>query len=94
VFPTPDSTSAGLNVYIQYQAPFEDFDDAANNADIPQEFLRALKYQLAVDLSFEFGYPATDRRELMATAERYKQQVFSFNQEEESITFQVDRRNW
>ena len=94
LFPTPSAADVGNNVYITYQCPFEDFDSGTNNPDIPQEFYRALKYGLAADLVFEFGYPSEDRRDLINMAERYKQQAFMFNQEEESLTFQVNTRKW
>lgn len=94
VFPVPTSSEAGENIYITYQRPFADFDSATDTADVPQEFLRALKYNLAMELALEFGYPTQDRNTLLQMAERYRQQAFAFNQEEESLTFQVDRREY
>ena len=93
VFPVPDSAAAsGGSVYILYQSPVSDFDGASDEPDFPQEFFRALKFGLANDLSFEYGYPTRDRQDLEKRAELYKQQAFAFNQEEESFNFQIDRR--
>ena len=95
LFPTPDSSAASSKtVVIQYQAPFEDFDSASDTPDVPQELLRALKYNLAADLAFEYGYPIKDRRDLFALAEQLKDEAFSFIQEEGSFFFKPDRRNY
>ena len=94
-FPTPDANAASDgSIYILYQSPFSDFDGSTDEPDVPQEFYRALKYALANDLAFEYGYPSKDRQDLERRSEQYKAQAFSFNQEEESFNFQIDRRNY
>lgn len=91
LFPTPDSvTAAGKTVYLQYQAPFADFDSSTDVPDFPQEWIRALVYGLAADLSFDFGYPRLDRQELIVMAEKFKEEALAFTQEEGSLFFQID----
>lgn len=51
LYPVPDSTVTSDVVRIYYQRPIEDFDASTDNADIPQEMLRALKYDLANEMA-------------------------------------------
>jgi hypothetical protein len=44
-------------IKFDYQRPFEDFDAATDNPDFPQEWLRALKWNLASEIGIEFGTP-------------------------------------
>lgn len=44
---------------FDYQRPFEDFDAATDNPDLPQELIRALKWNLASEIGIEFGIPRT-----------------------------------
>ena len=52
IWPRPDYVSQ----YIKATArvPIQDFDTAANDPDFPQECYRAVKFNLAVDLSHEY----------------------------------------
>jgi len=42
-------------IYCVYLSPIEDFDVLTDTPDYPQEWFRALKYQLAMDLAPDFG---------------------------------------
>ena len=42
---------------FDYRRPFEDFDAAGDNPDLPQELIRALKWNLAAEVGIEFGTP-------------------------------------
>lgn len=53
VWPTPDSVNDRLK--ITYTRTLEDFDAASDNPDLPQEWIEAMKYQLAVRLAPAFG---------------------------------------
>jgi hypothetical protein len=44
-------------VELTYLRLLEDFDEAANNPDFPQQFYRPLKFALAVDIAPEYDYP-------------------------------------
>ena len=94
LFPTPSSSEVGKRFYILAQTPYSDFDSSSDDADFPQEFYRALKFGLANELSFEYAYPTRDRQDLAQRSEQYKAQAYSFEQEEESLTFGIDIRNW
>lgn len=91
VYPTPNSTVATAEtLQVIYQSPFADFDAAGDEPDVPQEGLLALKYALAAELAFEYGYPDKSRRDLFAVAEKYKQDFWSSVQEESSLFFKAD----
>lgn len=92
LFPTPSATETTDIVRIFYQRPLEDFDASTDNPDVPQEMLRALKYNLAAELAFEYGVSATDRDALENKAAKLQAEAFAFNSEDTSYYFQVDRR--
>lgn len=95
VYPTPDSVSAGANtVQIIYQSPLADFDASTDEPDLPQEGIRALKWVLADELSFEYGYPTKERQELHIRAEQLKQEFWGSVQEESSLYFQPEIRRF
>lgn len=93
-FPVCGSEDDGKRLYILAQTPYADFDASSDEPDFPIEFSRALKFGLASDLTFDYGYPSKDRESLERRAEMYKSQAFGFEQEEESINFQIDIRNY
>lgn len=93
-FPVCGSDDDGKRLYILAQTPYADFDASTDEPDFPIEFSRALKFGLANELSFEVGYPSKDGERLEKRAEMYKSQAFGFEQEEESINFQIDVRNY
>ncbi len=94
-FPTPDSTAASAKtVVITYQAPFQDFDASTDEPDVPQELMRALKFNLAADLAWDYGYPIKDRQLLMLKAAELKEEAFGFVQEEASLFFGIEKRSY
>lgn len=93
LWPKPDTTTAAnYTVQIVYQSPMADFDAAGDEPDLPQEGIRALKWALASELTFEFGYPSKDRNELFQRAEFHKQEFLGSIQEEASLFFKADLR--
>lgn len=94
VYPTPDATTASTKVVqIIYQSPFADLDSSTDEPDIPQEGIRALKWNLAAELSFEYGYPIKDRAQLFQKAEQHKQEFWGSVQEESSLYFKAEIRS-
>lgn len=85
---TPDSTSATIR--FTYARTIEDFDALTNEPDFPQEWLAALKFNLAVEVAPEFG--AEPSAAVIGKALEYKAQLRAFDQEEQSIYFQPDLR--
>lgn len=95
VFPTPSATdAANVSIHIVYQAPFDDFDQAIDTPDFPQEWYDAVTYGLATRLAPEYGLPIPDRKTLWQEMSIIKQDALNFGLEEGSIYFQVDRRSW
>lgn len=95
LFPTPSSTDAAQQqVYIVYQAPFEDFDASTDNPDFPQEWYDAVCYALATRLAPEYGLNPTDRKMLFEEARLIKQDALNFGLEEGSLYFQRDNRSY
>ena len=77
-------------VKFDFRRPFDDFDASTDNPDLPQELIRALKWNLASEIGIEFGVPekrltAIDRkagaslveiRALYSTSPRTSQQAY------------------
>lgn len=93
VFPKPDTSGAtSKKLQIIYQSPLADFDASTDEPDLPQEGIRALKWALAAELSYEYGYPPKERIELINRAEQIKRDFFSSVEEESSLYFKIDYR--
>lgn len=89
VYPTPDATiAAEYDVYIRYQAPYEDFDAANNEPDFPQEWFQALIYGLAYVLAPEYGIPLEERLVLKQDMQMFKAEALSAGSEEGSMFIQ------
>jgi hypothetical protein len=95
LYPVPDATVvANTTIVIYYQRPFDDFDNAADEPDFPQEWFDALKYGLATRLAPEYGVPISERQLLMAEMTRIKQEALSMGTEEGSLYFAPDIRSY
>ena len=93
IWPTPDSTAAsGSTVTIVYQRPMEYTASATDTMDLPEEWYKALIFQLAVDLAPEWGIPLPDRQKLEAQADKALDRALSFGTEDGSLYWQIDRR--
>lgn len=89
VYPTPDATIANeYDIYIRYQAPYEDFDAANNEPDFPQEWFQALIYGLAYVLAPEYGIPLEERMVLKSDMQMFKAEALSAGSEEGSLFIQ------
>lgn len=87
----PDSTFASQKtIFFRFQRPFADFDASSDVPDFPQEWIRALKYGLADEISLEYGVPKATRDELRLRAEMFKDEALGFTEEEGSFYFQID----
>lgn len=53
VWPAPDTVDDHLR--FTYSRPLQDFDSLTDDPDFPTEWLKALKYNLAVDIAPEYG---------------------------------------
>ena len=89
VYPTPNAAIATeYDIYIRYQAPYEDFDSGTNEPDFPQEWFQALVYGLAYVLAPEYGIPLEERTALLNDMRMFKLEALSAGSEEGSLFVQ------
>lgn len=89
LYPTPNDSTQVL--FIEYQRPFEDLDAATDVPDIPDYWIEAAIYGLAVRLAPEYGLDSTERKQLIAEAEQYLETTLSFDQADGSVFLQPDQ---
>lgn len=88
VWPTSDSVKDTMLFSAQRQ--LQDLDELTNNLDFPQEWLKAIVWNLAVDMAYDYNLPTTDPalfQGLERRAEKYKEDVENFDVENVSINF-------
>jgi hypothetical protein len=84
VWPTPDAVATRLKV--SYMRSIQDFVVGTDNADLPQEWLLAITYNLAVLVAPEYGVDLTKTCRLVPTmAARYLEDLDSWDSESGSI---------
>lgn len=73
--------------------PIEDFNAAGDNPDLPTEWIRAITFNLALDMSSEFSVP----RDMLegpygvgTLADKYLDEVSGFDREAEPVQFGID----
>ena len=88
----PPSAITDLIKFTWYR-PIQDFDAAGDNPDLPQEWIDALVYNLALMMAPEYDTPR-DKIDgpfgIGAMAVKYLDDVAGFDREAESVFFQVD----
>jgi hypothetical protein len=95
LFPTPSISDVSTStIYIVFQRPYEDINTATDTPDFPQEWYDAVIYGLAVRLASEYGLPIDQRQVLGREAADIKLAALSFNTEEGSLYFGIEKRNW
>lgn len=87
IWPVPDN--ADHRFEFTFRKPLEIFDDAADTADFPVEWLTALKYNLAVRTAPLFGMP--QRPDVAAIAASSFQTVIAFDQEDTPLLLTPSR---
>lgn len=94
VWPIPDSYSASnVTAQLTYLRPLEYFSAATDTADIPEEWVSALIYGLAVRIAPEYGVPLEDRKLLLSEAERYLKIAEDNAFEDASVRFAPNQRD-
>lgn len=90
VWPQTDTVTSTLELIVQ--KPFDDMDASTNNVEFPPEWFNAIKFNLALQLAYEYGVGGSviDRLERRAQQERHV--VMGYDQENTSITFEPARR--
>lgn len=87
IWPAPQDSSSLINFTFYRQ--IQDFDTAANTPDLPQEWLQALAFNLAVVLAPEYDCPPGRFQLLQAQAEGFLETVQGWDREPESYLFGV-----
>ena len=88
IWPTSDSVKDRLLFSVQRQ--IEDLDNASDNLDFPQEWLKAIVWNLAVDMAYDYQIPTTNPQHfqsLEARAAKYFEDVENFDVENVSVNF-------
>ena len=94
-FLTPDtSTATNYQAILTCQRPIYDISASSDVPDFPNEWMQALVWGLADQLSLEYGLPVNHRQEVLLRAEKYKMQLMDWDVEYESTFFQPDSRNF
>lgn len=87
LWPVADSIETRIKMTVK--RPIEDFDAAANNAEFPVEWLRALKYNLAYELAPEYmlmyhrnprEFPRITHQQLAIIADQAQQSLYEAEQ--------------
>ena len=85
----PPTTVTNLIKFTCHR-PIQDFDSAADNPDLPQEWIDVIVWGLADALCPEYDVPAERADRITRRAEAYLDAVAGFDREAESILFQAD----
>ena len=84
--------AAEYTVEIVFRTEIEDMDVAADNLDMPTEFMDAVILALAYRLAPKYGYPINERYLLRKDAKEALDDALAFDQEQESLFIQPDFR--
>lgn len=88
VWQTPDTVKDRL--FIEFHREVEDFDSSSDEPDFPKHFFRALKFQLAADLSPEFGISIQRMSYLEARAKERLEEALGYDKEGRYFQLVVD----
>jgi hypothetical protein len=94
VYLTPDlNTSTNMELHIVAQMPLDDLTTALGVPDFPNEWMNCLLWNLADQLSLEYGVPMNARQEISQRAMTYKTMLSDWDVESSSTFFQPDFRS-
>lgn len=83
-------TSVSDLLKFTWWRPIEDFNAAGDNADLPQEWLQALIFNLSVVMAPEFGVPTERIAATKALADEYLSDMEGFDRDGDTVQFGVD----
>jgi|SRR5215472_222854 len=93
----PNPINVGTAMTFTAQRPLQDFVSQSDTADLPQEWISCLRYQLAVELAPEYDVPAERFQMIQSIAAAKIASCMAWDREPESIYFGVsnfpDQRN-
>jgi len=94
VYLTPDvNTSTNMELHIVAQLPLDDLSTALGIPDFPNEWMNCLVWNLADQLSLEYGVPMNSRQEIAMRAGTYKTLLTDWDVEAASTFFAPDFRS-
>ena len=94
VYLTPDSNAqTNLELHIVAQMPLDDLTTALGVPDFPNEWMNCLMWNLADQLSLEYGVPMNARQEIAQRASTYKSLLSDWDVESSSTFFSPDFRS-
>ena len=85
VWPTSSDPADTLKFTAKIQ--LQDMDLQTNDFDFPQEWHRALVWNLAAEIMGEYGIPPEDRMEIQAKADQYLNDCLDYDSESASVFF-------
>lgn len=94
VYLTPDlNAQTNLELHIVAQMPLDDLTSALGVPDFPNEWMNCLMWNLADQLSLEYGVPMNARQEIANRASTYKTMLSDWDVEASSTFFSPDFRS-
>jgi hypothetical protein len=91
LWPVPDTnTITNLTLYTIYQRPLLDFNSSADALDMPQEWYEAIRLNLALKISTEYGIQAQDYDRLKVEAKEALELALNWDIEQVSVFFAPD----
>jgi hypothetical protein len=90
LFVWPMSNDERILLKLNVEAKIEDFDNADNNADFPDEWIQALIWNLAEQIAPEYGVSDRSWARIQYMAGKTYKVVKEFDAETADITFEVD----
>tara|TARA_R110000868_G_scaffold26035_1_gene100810 strand:+ start:353 stop:1117 length:765 start_codon:yes stop_codon:yes gene_type:complete len=94
VYLTPDvNASTNMELHIITQLPLDDLSTALAIPDFPNEWMNCLVWNLADQLSLEYGVPMNSRQEIAMRAGTYKTLLTDWDVEAASTFFAPDFRS-
>jgi hypothetical protein len=91
VYLTPDVYSqTNLQLHLIAQMPLDDLNSALEVPDFPNEWMNCLVWNLADQMSMEYGVPMNARQEIALRAGVYKTQLVDWDVEASSTFFMPD----
>jgi len=94
VYLTPDlNAQTNLELHIVAQMPLDDLTSALGVPDFPNEWMNCLMWNLADQLSLEYGVPMNARQEIAQRASTYKTMLSDWDVESSSTFFSPDFRS-
>jgi len=94
VYLTPNTYSqTNLQLHLIAQMPLDDLNSALEVPDFPNEWMNCLVWNLADQMSMEYGVPMNARQEIALRANAYKTQLTDWDVEASSTFFMPDYRS-